>query len=52
MNEEELMALVGRLYVGTVLRDNELKRLRKSIADVEASYPVVEVENDGDLEPQ
>lgn len=28
MTEDELMTIVGRLYVGTILRDRELARLR------------------------
>lgn len=35
MNEEQLMAIVGRLYVGTILRDNELRRLNGLVGEYE-----------------
>lgn len=35
MTEDELMTIVGRLYVGTILRDRELARLRTLVSEYE-----------------
>jgi hypothetical protein len=36
MNEDQLMAIIGRLYVSNTLRDNELKRLNGLVNEYEA----------------
>jgi len=37
MDEDQLMALIGRLYVGTVLRETELRRLNALVYEYEAA---------------
>lgn len=35
MNEDQLMALIGRLYVSVQVRDNELRRLNGLVNEYE-----------------
>lgn len=35
MTEDELMAVVGRLYIGTLVRDRELARTRAALSEYE-----------------
>lgn len=37
MNEEQLMVLIGRLYVASAMRDAEIKRLTALIAEYDAA---------------
>jgi hypothetical protein len=52
MNEDQLMALVGRLYVGQVIRDNEVRRLRGLLDQYESAARGPLVDDEGDDETQ
>ena len=48
MTEDQLFALVGRLYAAVTSRDNEIKRLTALIAEYEARAQGSEKDTDAD----
>ena len=52
MTEEQLMAVVGRLYVGTLVRDNELRRLNGLVNEYERAALTPDEENQDGESPK